>query len=139
MREVKVLGVGMTRFGKFIDQGLKQLGAAAIGDALADAGIDQREIQAAFVGNAMAGLMTGQECIRGQVILRDRYAPIAGNVSMDLTMIDVTGIPGVKVGSEVVVMGEGGPTADELAALAGTIPYELLTQVGRRIPRRPVA
>jgi alanine racemase len=66
-------------------------------------------------------------------------APVAGRVCMDLTMIDVTGIPGVKVGSEVVVMGDGGPTADELATLAGTIPYELLTQVGRRIPRRPVA
>lgn len=66
-------------------------------------------------------------------------APVAGRVCMDLTMIDVTGIPGARVGSEVVVMGDGGPSADELAALAGTIPYELLTQVGRRIPRRPVA
>jgi alanine racemase len=68
-----------------------------------------------------------------------RRAPVAGRVCMDLSMIDVTGIPGVQVGTEVVVMGEGGPSADELAAAAGTIPYELLTQVGRRIPRRPVA
>jgi alanine racemase len=45
----------------------------------------------------------------------------------------------VSVGSEVVVMGKGGETADDLARLAGTIPYELLTQVGKRIPRRVVA
>lgn len=67
-----------------------------------------------------------------------RKAPVAGNVCMDHTMLDVTGIPGVAPGTDVVVMGEGAPTADELARLAGTIPYEILTQVGRRIPRRAV-
>jgi acetyl-CoA acyltransferase len=70
MREVKVVGVGMTRFGKFLDVGLKALGTEAVREALADAAIDQRQLEAAFVGNAMAGLVTGQECIRGQVILR---------------------------------------------------------------------
>jgi alanine racemase len=62
-------------------------------------------------------------------------APVAGRVCMDHTMLDVTGVPGVSIGTDVVVMGEGGPTADELARIAGTIPYEILTQVGRRIPR----
>jgi alanine racemase len=76
---------------------------------------------------------------RGWMGVGGQRAPVAGRVCMDMTMIDVTGIPGVRVGSEVVIMGEGGPTADALATLAGTIPYELLTQVGRRIPRRPVA
>lgn len=70
MREVQVLGVGMTAFGKFLDRGLKALGGEAIRAALADAGVAADELQAAFVGNAMAGLITGQECIRGQVILR---------------------------------------------------------------------
>lgn len=70
MREVKVLGVGMTRFGKHLDKGLKVLGATAVEEALEDAGIGREDIRAAFVGNAMAGLMTGQECIRGQVVLR---------------------------------------------------------------------
>ncbi|MGZ8439508.1 MAG: alanine racemase [Candidatus Deferrimicrobiaceae bacterium] len=65
--------------------------------------------------------------------------PVVGRVCMDNTMLDVTGVPGVSVGSEVVVMGKGGETADDLARLAGTIPYELLTQVGKRIPRRVVA
>jgi len=65
-----VAGVGMTQFGKHIETGLKALGAEAVQAALADAGISSGDLQAAFVGNAAAGLVTGQECIRGQVILR---------------------------------------------------------------------
>ena len=53
-------------------------------------------------------------------------------------MLDVTGVPGVSVGTDVVVMGEGGESPDELARVAGTISYELLTQVGKRVPRRVV-
>ncbi len=64
--------------------------------------------------------------------------PVAGRVCMDHTMLDVTGVPGVTIGSDVVVMGEGAETPDDLARIAGTIPYELLTQVGRRIPRHVV-
>jgi acetyl-CoA acetyltransferase len=63
-------GVGMTRFGKHMETGLKALGAEAVQAALADAGVDASALDAAFVGNAAAGLVTGQECIRGQVILR---------------------------------------------------------------------
>ena len=62
--------------------------------------------------------------------------PVAGRVCMDHTMLDVTGVPGVSIGTEVVVMGEGGESPDELARIARTIPYELLTQVGKRVPRR---
>lgn len=65
-----IAGVGMTPFGKHIDTGLKALGAAAVTDALADAGIGADQLEAAYVGNAAAGLVTGQESIRGQVILR---------------------------------------------------------------------
>ena len=65
-----IAGVGMTRFGKHLDTGLKALGAEAVQAALADAGIQAAALEAAFVGNAAAGLVTGQECIRGQVILR---------------------------------------------------------------------
>lgn len=65
-----VAGVGMTPFGKMLDQGLKSIGAEAVKGALADAGLTADQLQAAFVGNAAAGLVTGQECIRGQVILR---------------------------------------------------------------------
>jgi acetyl-CoA acetyltransferase len=65
-----IAGVGMTRFGKHLETGLKALGAEAVKAAIADAGIDSKVIEAAFVGNAAAGLVTGQESIRGQVILR---------------------------------------------------------------------
>jgi acetyl-CoA acetyltransferase len=65
-----IAGVGMTPFGKHPDTGLKALGAAAVTAALEDAGITAADLDAAFVGNAAAGVLTGQECIRGQVILR---------------------------------------------------------------------
>lgn len=65
-----VAGVGMTRFGKMLDRGLKSIGAEAVEAAIRDAGIQSSQIEAAFVGNAAAGLVTGQECIRGQVVLR---------------------------------------------------------------------
>jgi acetyl-CoA acetyltransferase len=65
-----IAGVGMTRFGRHLETGLKALGGEAVQAALADAGIPASALQAAFVGNAAAGLVTGQESIRGQVILR---------------------------------------------------------------------
>jgi acetyl-CoA acetyltransferase len=65
-----IAGVGMTPFGKHMDTGLKALGAEAVTSALADAGIEPGDLEAAYVGNAAAGLVTGQESIRGQVILR---------------------------------------------------------------------
>ena len=65
-----VAGVGMTRFGKHLESGLKAIGAEAVEAALKDAGMTGADIEAAYVGNAAAGLVTGQECIRGQVVLR---------------------------------------------------------------------
>ena len=64
-----IAGVGMTRFMKYPDKGLKQLGSAAVQAAVADAGLALADIEAAYVGNCAAGLVTGQESIRGQVIL----------------------------------------------------------------------
>jgi acetyl-CoA acetyltransferase len=71
MREVAVIGAGMVRFGKYLDKGMKVLARDAVSGALASAGVGQERIQAAVVGNAMAGLITGQECVRGQVVLRE--------------------------------------------------------------------
>jgi acetyl-CoA acetyltransferase len=68
--DAHIAGVGMTRFSKFLDRGLKSIGAEAVELALKDAGIDKSDLQAAWVGNAAAGLVTGQECIRGEVVLR---------------------------------------------------------------------
>lgn len=64
----------------------------------------------------------------GWVILRGRRAPILGRVSMNLTVVDITSIPGVSIGDEVLLLGPG-ITAEEHARLAGTIPYEILCGV----------
>lgn len=78
----------------------------------------------------------------GHVLVRGKRAPIVGVVSMDMTMIDVTDIDGAQVGDEVVVLGtQKGPLgedsirAEEIAAQLGTIPWEVLTSISRRVPR----
>src|SRR2546425_12516877 len=71
MREVAVIGAGMTNFGKFLDRSMKDIAGEAIKGALDSAGVDKSKLEAAIVGNATAGLITGQEMIRGQVILRE--------------------------------------------------------------------
>lgn len=71
MRQVAVVGAGMTRFGKHQDRSMKDLAREAVENALHAAGIEKDAIEAAAVGNAVAGLITGQECIRGQVVLRE--------------------------------------------------------------------
>jgi acetyl-CoA acetyltransferase len=71
MRDTYIVGVGMTRFGKHLERSMKSLAAEAAGEALADAGVGRDAIEAAFVGNAVQGVMTGQECVRGQVVLRE--------------------------------------------------------------------
>ncbi len=66
-----IAGVGMTRFGKHLDVKLKHLAGESIREALADAGIAASEIEAAYMGNAAAGVIQGQEMIRGQAVLRE--------------------------------------------------------------------
>jgi alanine racemase len=74
---------------------------------------------------------------RGRVIVRGDYANMVGNVSMDLTLIDITGIP-AEVGDEVILIGESGKrsiTAWDHAGHAQTIPYEILCNISARVPR----
>jgi acetyl-CoA acetyltransferase len=66
-----VAGVGMTPFGRHLDKTLKGLAGAAITEALLDAGLQGSDLQAAWMGNAAAGVTVGQEMIRGQVALRE--------------------------------------------------------------------
>jgi acetyl-CoA acetyltransferase len=70
MRDVYVIGAGMTKFEKALEKSLKDLTGTAVLDALQDAGVTPGQVEAAYVGNAVAGLVTGQEMIRGQVLLR---------------------------------------------------------------------
>jgi alanine racemase len=75
---------------------------------------------------------------RGRAIVRDRYARIVGNISMDLTLLDVTDIPGVDVGDEILLLGKSehcSITALEIAQLLETVPYEILCSIGKRVPR----
>ena len=76
---------------------------------------------------------------RGRVIVREHYAPILGSISMDLTLVDVTGIPGISVGDEVILLGSlEGLSVDALdhARLANSSPYEILCNISKRVPRR---
>jgi alanine racemase len=78
---------------------------------------------------------------RGHVLIRGERAPIAGRVSMDQTIVDVTDVPGAALGDEAVLLGsQGGHTisAWEIADLIGTVPWEVLCAIGARVPRLAV-
>lgn len=75
---------------------------------------------------------------RGRVLIRGQRAPLVGTVSMDMAMADVSHLPDVEVGDEVVVLGRQGEdqiSLDEFAESAGIIPHELLVRLGSRAPR----
>ncbi|WP_058486268.1 alanine racemase [Defluviitalea phaphyphila] len=75
---------------------------------------------------------------KGRVLIKGHYAPIIGNICMDQFMVDVTHIPNVKIGDEVILMGQQEDkiiTAEEIAKKIGTINYEIICVVGKRIPR----
>jgi alanine racemase len=75
---------------------------------------------------------------RGQVLLRGRRAPIIGRISMDMTVVDISSIPDVMPGDVATLLGQDGAesiSVDEMAALAGTISYEVLTRLTPRLPR----
>lgn len=75
---------------------------------------------------------------KAHVLINGRKAPVVGRVCMDQLMADVTGIPDVREGTEVTLIGCDGSekiTADDLAALSGTIGYEVICGISKRIPR----
>ena len=75
---------------------------------------------------------------RGRVILRGHYASVVGRVSMDLTLLDVTDVPGVQVNDPVTLIGEDGQlsvTAEDVAKTAGTLSYEITCGISKRVPR----
>ena len=72
---------------------------------------------------------------RFYVLIRGKKAPILGRVCMDQMMVDVTSIPGVTEGDEVVLMGEGLP-AEELAKAGDSFNYEMVCSISRRVPRQ---
>jgi alanine racemase len=75
---------------------------------------------------------------RAEVLVKGRRARVSGVVCMDLTMIDVSEIPGAQVGDEVVLLGKQGSDeihVSELARWAETIPYEIFCGISKRVPR----
>lgn len=75
---------------------------------------------------------------RAAILVRNHRAPVVGRISMDLTTADVTDIRNVRQGDEVVLLGRQGNaeiSADEIAAWANTISYEIFTSIGARVPR----
>lgn len=78
---------------------------------------------------------------KGQVLVRGRRAPIIGRVCMDLTLVDVTDIPAVEPNDDVVLWGSDGEASlsvSEVGAWQDSIGYEVLTRLGKRVPRRLV-
>ena len=74
----------------------------------------------------------------GRVLVDGVFAPIAGNICMDQCMIDVTDVPGVKVGDEVIIIGDSGENtilADDIGDATGTINYEIVCAFGQRLPK----
>ncbi len=74
----------------------------------------------------------------GEVLVRGQRAPVVGRVCMDQSMIDVSHIPGVTTGDEVVLIGQQGAetmTAEAVAARLGTINYEVVSEILARVPR----
>lgn len=70
----------------------------------------------------------------GKMLVNGKMAPVIGTVCMDMTMVDITDIPSVKEGDDVIVFGAG-LSIQQLAGLAGTIPYEIMTGISQRVKR----
>lgn len=75
---------------------------------------------------------------RGRAIVRGCYTPVVGRISMDLTLLDVTDVPGVALNDRVTLLGEDDSlsiTAEEIAKTAGTLSYEITCGISARVPR----
>jgi acetyl-CoA acetyltransferase len=145
-----IAGVGMTPFGKHLELGLKSLGAQAVKQAVADAGVELRDLEAAWVGNAAAGLMTGQESIRGQVILRSiglGRIPVVNveNACASASTALYEACAMVSAGLHDVVLALGveklydADKRKSFAAFGGAVDVEALRQILERMERDALA
>lgn len=75
---------------------------------------------------------------KGKVLIKGKIAPIVGNVCMDSFMVDVTNIPDVKIGDEVVLFDNKNVKLEDIANMSDTINYEILSQISTRVPRQYV-
>lgn len=101
---------------------------------------EKRKIAVLSIGYA-DGLPRALSCGKGSVLVNGRRAPITGRICMDQTIIDITGIPGVREGDIAVVIGRSGGeeiTVYDIAEQTGTITNEILSRLGARLDRIPV-
>jgi serine/alanine racemase len=97
----------------------------------------ERSVAVLSIGYA-DGVPRALSCGRGSVLLNGKRAPVLGRICMDQMMVDITQIEGVSSGDEAVLIGKSGSLEQSAAALAeaaGTIPNELLSRLGPRLPR----
>ena len=104
MVEVVIAGAGMTAFGKFLDRGVRSLTQEAVAAAMADANASYGDIGLVVFGNAMSGLVTGQECIRGEVALRG--TPLTGQPMINVENACASGSTAVHVARMAVASGQ---------------------------------
>lgn len=100
--------------------------------------VTERESRIATVPLGYADGYPRHASNRTAMLVRGKRAPQVGNVCMDLILLDVTDIPGVQIGDEVLAFGVSGSNtllAENVADAAGTIGYELTTRIGKRLPR----
>ena len=98
----------------------------------------EKDMKIATVPIGYADGYVRQNAANGYMLVNGRRAKIVGRICMDQTMLDVTEIDDVKIGDEVIVFGtgeHGEPTADTIAENTGTINYEVVCLVGKRVPR----
>ncbi|MGD0229471.1 MAG: alanine racemase [Syntrophorhabdales bacterium] len=122
---------------------VSSLRAFTAGSALSYGGtyVTQRETRVAYVPVGYADGYPRALSNRGAVVIAGNRCPIVGRVCMDWLFVDVTGLPDVAPGDEVVLLGGTAGeaiTAEEIAEKVGTIPYEVLCGVSKRITRRHV-
>jgi alanine racemase len=103
-----------------------------------DTFVAERETRLALLPVGYADGLNRLLSNRGHVLIRGEKAPMAGRVSMDQTMVDVTRIPEVAIGDEVVLLGRqerNSISAWDLADLTGSVPWEVLCAISARVPR----
>jgi len=118
---------------------VKEISAGdAVGYELAFVASRDMKIAALSIGYA-DGLPHALSCGKGRVLVAGAYAPILGNICMDQTIVDVTGVENVRQGDVAVVIGRDGDeeiTAYDVAEQAGTIPNEIVGRLGSRLCRQ---
>lgn len=104
MGKAVVAGIGMTRFGKFMELGIRSMAEEAVGIALADAGLKASDLDAIFFANATAGVITRQECVRGQVALR--HAGIGGATVVNVENACASGSTAMHLAASQIAAGQ---------------------------------